>query len=1146
MVKTKAGLKRFWDRFGGRSSGYTSSSSYDSSDSIQNQDYRYDVFISFRGPDTRNSFVDHLCSHLLRKGIFVFKDDHSLQKGKSISPQLVQAIQLSRLSIIVFSKNYASSTWCLDEMAAIASCKQRSNHIVFPIFYDVDPSHARHQNGVYENDFVSHRRKFRKDRDKVRGWERAMTDLANSAGWDVRDKPEFEQIQNIVQAVIKKLGHKFSWFVDDLIGIQQRVQTLEDKLKLSSNSDDVQVLGIWGMNGIGKTTHAAVLFDKISHRFDACCFIENVSKLYSDGGHTAVQKEIIYQTLGQKGLDMCSPVQISGIVRTRIHNIKVLIVLDNVDELEQLENLAIKPKLLLKGSRMVITTTDMHILKVYEGGVLIHKVSLLNDKVARELFCRKAFKSEEQSSSCEALIPEVLKYAQCLPLAIRVLGSFLCTRDADEWRDVLNRLENSPDDKIMNVLQISVDGLQREEKQIFLHIACFFKGERVDFVKRILDCCELYPHIGISRLIEKSLITISNEEIHMHELLQELGKKMVWDQSPQEPRFWSRIWLHKDFLQVLNAETGTEKVKAIVLNKEEEMSECSIGGLSRMKELTLLILYHTKVSGSLEFLSNRLRYLLWHDYPFDSLPPYFTVSNLVELNMPNSHIISLWHGSKSCPNLKRIDLSNSKYLSETPDFSRIIKLERLDLSGCTSLSYVHSSIGLLKKLAFLNLRNCCNLVFIDFGYVGNMSSLRVLYLSGCSKLESTPDFTRATHLEYLDMDGCTSLSTIHESIGVLSNLTFLSLRKCEKLVSIPNDINFLVSLQTLDLCSCLNLKDMLQRQASSSHLKSLIFLDLSFCNIEEVPDAIGDLRCLERLNLQGNNFVSLPDSFSQLYCLAYLNLSHCHKFKSLPDLPNEGDKSGGKYFKTVSGSRDHRSGFYLFDCPNVSHDRLEFVGLECFFHLIKEPCNFRCGFDLVLPRDRRFRPVFGETFLGNSIIRILQCVMNDNWIGFSFFVIFRQNTVGGSPPHSSFSSSHPLYLSFESEYTEEYFDMRLNLKADQSEESAHIWLIYISREHCHFVKTGALITFKAQPNVKIYGWGMRPILKQDIQDIKGKKYIQFFKLNNDHVDFEYVLKSNSCSGPKIQLPYNWYVTEEEQVENIDAKAKENNLSNAGL
>jgi len=100
------------------------------------------------------------------------------------------------------------------------------------------------------------------------------------------------------------------------------------------------------------------------------------------------------------------------------------------------------------------------------------------------------------------------------------------------------------------------------------------------------------------------------------------------------------------FLHVFSEFQGTEKVKAIVLDKKEEMSECTVDGLSRMKELTLLILYHTKISGSLEFLSDRLRYLLWHDYPFASLPPYFTASNLVELNMPNSHIKRLWEGLK--------------------------------------------------------------------------------------------------------------------------------------------------------------------------------------------------------------------------------------------------------------------------------------------------------------------------------------------------------------------------------------------------------------------------------------------------------------------------------------------------------------------
>ncbi|CAJ1956752.1 unnamed protein product [Sphenostylis stenocarpa] len=1151
------------------STNFISSESSSSSDSgtIHNQKYRYDVFLSFRGPDTRNSFVDHLYSHLSRKGIFVFKDDQKLHKGESISSQLLQAIKDSRVSIIVFSQNYASSTWCLDEMAAVADFQQQSNQTVFPVFYDVDPSDVRYQNGVYENSFVLHTEKFKEDPDKVDRWKRAMNGFANSAGWDVRNKPEFEIIVEIVEEVIKTMGHKFSGFVDDLIGIQPGVQELEDKLRLRSNIDDVQVLGIWGMSGIGKTTHAAALYDKISHRFDGSCFIENVSKLHRDGGRTAVHKQIISQTFPGERLDTDDPVKISGIVKHRLHNMKVLVVLDSVVDSELLDDLAIKPELFFKGSRMVITTTDEHILKAYKAPVIIHKVSLLNDNDARTLFCTKAFKSEEQSSSCAEMIPEVLKYAQCLPLAIRVMGSFLCTREAFEWKQVLDRLKKSPDNKIMGVLQISVDGLQYEEKEIFLHIACFFKGEREDYVKRILDCCGLYSQIGIKRLIEKSLITIRDQEILIHDMLQELGKKMVRDQSPEEPGSRSRIWLHKDFFHVLTTETGTEHVKAIVLDKKEDISECSVDGLSKMKKLTLLILYHNNFSGSLHYLSDRLKYLLWHDYPFASLPPYFTASNLVELNMPNSRIKRLWEGRKSCPYLKRIDLSNSIFLTETPDFSGIVNLERLDLSGCTNLLQVHSSMGFLKNLAFLNLRYCCSLVMITFHCVTDMRSLKVLHLSGCNKLESTPDFTRTPNLEYLDMDECTSLSSIHESIRVLSNLTFFSLRGCTELDSIPAEINSLASLQTLDLCGCsklnpkldpnLNSRELWIRRGAardlplSSDLKSLIFLDLGSCNLYALPGAIGELRCLERLNLQGNNLTSIPGSIRKLHCLAYLNLSHSSLLRALPHLPMGGATSGGKYFKTVSGSRDHRSGLYLFYCPMKVHTSFKpgiwSLELVWFFRLIQEPYHFRCGFDIVIPWGLKIPRWFSDTFEGDSIKRIVKFNVTEDWFGFAFCVIFELNNDPGVA--SSSSQSHPFYLSFESEYTEEYFDMPLSLNVNQTNESKkHIWIIYISREHCHFVKTGAHITFKAEPCVKIYAWGMRSIFRQDVPAFEMMKLGNPFPLQTDvhRPYFGSVEKSNTNSGPKFQLPYNWLLSEEDKDEKVSVEVKENNLSHAGL
>ena len=90
-----------------------------SSSSSSTHMWKYDVFLSFRGEDTRNNFTDHLYAALNQKGIYTFRDDQKLERGKLITPVLLKAIEDSLFAIVVLSKNYASSTWCLDELAKI-------------------------------------------------------------------------------------------------------------------------------------------------------------------------------------------------------------------------------------------------------------------------------------------------------------------------------------------------------------------------------------------------------------------------------------------------------------------------------------------------------------------------------------------------------------------------------------------------------------------------------------------------------------------------------------------------------------------------------------------------------------------------------------------------------------------------------------------------------------------------------------------------------------------------------------------------------------------------------------------------------------------------------------------------------------------
>jgi len=145
--------------------------------------YSYDVFLSFRGEDTRFGFTGNLYSALSQRGIFTFIDDEALRKGEEITPSLRKAIQESRISIIVFSKNYASSTFCLDELLQIIECHRKENMWILPVFYDIDPSHVRHQRGSYREAFAKHEGdRFRDDTEKVQQWRLALRQAADLSG----------------------------------------------------------------------------------------------------------------------------------------------------------------------------------------------------------------------------------------------------------------------------------------------------------------------------------------------------------------------------------------------------------------------------------------------------------------------------------------------------------------------------------------------------------------------------------------------------------------------------------------------------------------------------------------------------------------------------------------------------------------------------------------------------------------------------------------------------------------------------------------------------------------------------------------------------------------------------------------------------
>eukprot|EP00261_Vitis_vinifera_P039782 XP_019081025.1 PREDICTED: TMV resistance protein N-like isoform X1 [Vitis vinifera] len=169
----------------------SSSTQKPSSSSAPTPKCNFDVFLSFRGEDTRYNFTDHLFVNLDWMGIGTFRDD-KLERGEEIAQELLGTIEGSRFSIIVFSEKYAHSKWCLDEFAKIMECRKEMDQIVLPVFYHVEPSDVRKKTESFEDAFAVHEKNV--DKETVQRWRAAMTEAGNLGGWHVKDGEQLESL----------------------------------------------------------------------------------------------------------------------------------------------------------------------------------------------------------------------------------------------------------------------------------------------------------------------------------------------------------------------------------------------------------------------------------------------------------------------------------------------------------------------------------------------------------------------------------------------------------------------------------------------------------------------------------------------------------------------------------------------------------------------------------------------------------------------------------------------------------------------------------------------------------------------------------------------------------------------------------------
>ncbi|KAJ8900466.1 hypothetical protein K2173_025243 [Erythroxylum novogranatense] len=951
--------------------------------------WRYDVFISFRGQDTRRSFTSHLYDALCRKALLTFIDDDELQRGEEIAPSLVQAIQESNVAVVVFSKDYASSTWCLDELVKIIECHQTRGQIVIPVFYDVNPSHIRKQSHDVATAFERHEQNP-SNAHKIQNWRDALTMIANLSGLDSKDfRSDHMLISEIVEDVSKKLKKSTVCDGDEqLVGVDSHFQQI--KHALSIVGQDVCIIGIWGMGGIGKTTIAEFIYKRLSFEFEGCCFLKNVR----EGTKVRdLKKELISQLLSEKEPN------VYAFPKTRLGRRRVLIVFDDVDDSQQLDSLIGDPCWFGSRSVIIITGRDKQVLERRAG--FLYQVEPLNDGEALRLFSKSAFKQNYPRNDYKSLSSSIVRYAQGNPLALKVLGCSLSGKTTKEWESALNKLSKVPNKNIQHVLQIGYDGLDRMEKDIFLYIACFFKGDEKDVVMRVFESCGFDVDIILSVLVDKCFVTIPGNTLEMHDLMQEMGKEIVRQESKLYPNKRSRLWDPEDVFEVLATDKVADAVESIMLDVSK-IPKIDLNPKIFLKtpNLKFLKFYvpatsngcfeeqsNLRLPQGLDYLPNKLTYFYWDGYPLESFPSNFRPNHLIVLGLPKSKIKQFQEEVRDENIVYSVasQVSCGKFGTILHRVCSLIKIP----------SYIYG--WQLGKVTSLSLVDCKNISHIPSSGVGLLEAVEILNLWGCENLNTFPEVS--SNIKSMDLSSTAIKQIPSSSIEHLGKLKELRMSECENLESLPsNFFDALTSLRTLILTWCPSLKKLpeisenmysletlqfvgtdLEIPSSIGNLKGLKFLAISGCSkptferkvnysgvqlhhpdihpsllhwllwgssylqksnlrnlkLRELPENLSFSSSLTSLILCRNNFERIPATIKQLSNLKLIGLSHCQRLISLPELPSsviqiQADNCTslaqiGALKQLVLESEGTDKQFYLFNCLKLDEDECQEV-----------------------------------------------------------------------------------------------------------------------------------------------------------------------------------------------------------------------------
>ncbi|CAN1264442.1 Disease resistance protein L6 [Linum perenne] len=741
----------------------------------------YEVFLSFRGPDVRANFADVLYKFLDRFKIRTFLDNEELPKGETIAPSLEKAIKESKVYVPILSQDYASSKWCLQELALMVKCcKQGDDRIILPIFYMMEPRDVRHQEGSYKKAFQLHSKKY--DAETIKEWKEALKEVGEMKGWSVKESDRQGVIVDEVYSKVRShLMRSYKLVTEDLVGIDSHVQQVTTLLSLESGS--VKIVGIHAMGGMGKTTIAKAVYDQLYSQFDRFCFVEDAREILSKSdGVVTLQNKIISSIL--------------------ITDYKVK------DASEDLGRKIVREEDSQRSWKRSRIWSNEDALDILRNGQGSDRVEVLRVDVEDENF--ELTDKEFKKLSRLRLIPNDLNMKKLV-----ILEMIYCPVE-DEWRGwsgikvigislFISKIMNLPTS--LNQLSLSSSRVLNLSELKDLEELCFDYCDELQYLGGLWKLSKLRK-LQLKYLSSCNSLLVEGDDVSStgFPLPSSLNFLEISDLESL-PNFANKLrWLDIRGCAQLAEVSGIERL--------ELLNELNISGCSSVEELpnlpgsrNIFSLDISECNQLKEFTGvknlEQLKDLKMRNCTLiTKLPDLSVLANLKTLDISGCVQLAEVSGIERLGSLKRLNISKCNQLKEVMGIKSLELLEDLVMTNCTSIKKLPDLSG-CKKLWCLNISGCVQLA--EVSGIERLESLKYLNMSGCSSVEELPDLSGLGKIESLDISECNQLKEV-TGIESLELLEYLVMTNCTSIEKLP-DLSCCKKLWFLDIKGCVQLDE---------------------------------------------------------------------------------------------------------------------------------------------------------------------------------------------------------------------------------------------------------------------------------------------------------------------------------------------------